>query len=156
MSSNIAAINGQCNTSSHDRRMTRKLNSKRELRAELEFSGTQHKALAIALDMDQGQLSRVLSDGCQEEPVVSDLPGITRELGPEYMQRVAIRCGGTYHHGEERTCLQAPTAVLVGLLAKGSQDNHWSPAERAAQVPGLRKLHSVIGAMLAQAEGGAE
>lgn len=165
MTHNIVAHPSHCNTASHDRRMARKLKSKRQLRLEMDLAGIQQKALAISLDMDQAQLSRTLSDGCMEEPLVSDLPGITREVGPAYMQWVAMQCGGTYHHGEQAQASTVTPAVLVALLARGSgdtisqlvqdlQDNHWSAEERMAQLPGLRKLLAVVEALLRQAEGG--
>lgn len=137
---------------------------KSRLRLEVESSGLPHKAIAIGIGMDQGQFSRVLSDEHKDALHAHTLPMLTRELGPGLIEWLAVRCGGTYIHGAE-PCRTEPPVVLIGLLAQQSgatvqqliqqlEDHVWSPGECTRAIPGLRKLHNLVGDILHQAEEG--
>ena len=144
---------------------TPKLKFKRRIRLELESSGVPHKAVAIEAGLDAGFFSRAIRDDHDEAIHAHSLPAITRELGPGLMEWLAGQCGGTYQHGADAQHIEAAPAVLIGLLAHHSgdtlqqliqdlQDQDWTPAEKAARIPGLRKLHQIVESLLADAEGG--
>lgn len=141
--------------------------SKARLRLELEAAGIPHKALAYGIMTPEAMLSRILADHCPDDLPSYKIPALTRELGPGYMEWLALQCGGVYQHGATAPGLQKPIAVLVGLLAKQSgdtiqkliqdlEDHDWSMEERQVQLPGLRKLHAIVGTLIQQAEGGAQ
>lgn len=140
--------------------------AKRRLRLEHELSGLSNKALAIGLNTAEAQLTRYEGEQYQDDLPAHKLPALTHELGPGYMQWLAIQCGGTYHHGEYAPT-PAPVPVLIGLLARQSgttlqqliqalSDHEWTPAERQADLPGLRKLRDIVGALLHESEGGVQ
>jgi len=143
-----------------------KLKSKARLRLELELSGLPQKALAYGIPTTEPQLTRYLGDQYSDDLPSYKVPGVVRELGPGYMEWLALQCGGTYHHGEMAS-IQEPVHVLVGLLARESglnlqaliqdlADRDWTPEERQAELGGLRRLLSVVQALIHSAEGGAQ
>lgn len=88
-------------------------------------------------------------------------------VGSRPQQRQPEKCGGTYTHGSDAQHIEAAPAVLIGLLAHHSgdtlqqliqdlQDQEWTPAEKAARIPGLRRLHQVVESLLVDAEGGVQ
>lgn len=145
-----------------------KLKSKARLRKEVdpELSGQSQKAIAIDLLISDPQLSRYMGDQYPDDLPAHKVPRLTRSVGPGYMEWLAIQCGGTYHHGEYAPT-SAPVPVLIGLLARQSgntlqqliqdlSDHEWTPAERQADLPGLRKLRDIVGALLHESEGGVQ
>ena len=141
-----------------------KIKSKARLRLELETAGIPHKALAYGINTPEAMLSRILADHCPDDLPSHKVPALTRELGPGYMEFLALQCGGVYHHGECPAARQS-VSVLIGLLAKESgstihqliqdlEDHAWSTEERQAQLPGLRKLEVIVRAIIQEAEGG--
>jgi hypothetical protein len=142
-----------------------KMKFKSRFRLELENTGLPHKALAFGAGIDQGQLSRMLADHHDEDLPAWRLPSVTRELGPELMEWLALQCGGTYSHGLVSAGPRLTVAVLLGQLAHQSgdclqsliqdmADAHWSQAEREVSIPGLRALREVVAALLRAAERG--
>lgn len=140
-----------------------KAKAKARLRFEIEAAGLPQKALAIGLRTSDAILSRILAEHCPDDLAAYKVPALTRELGPGYMEWLALQCGGVYHHGECQQSGQAVT-VLVGLLAKQSgatvqeliqdlSDHEWSAQERQEALPGLRKLHAVIESLIREAGG---
>ena len=151
----------QCQGKSLD---TPKLKFKRRIRMELDATGVPCKAVSIEAGLDPGFFSRAIRDEHDEAIHAHSLPAITRELGPGLMTWLAGQCGGTYQHGAEIGHIEAQPTVLIGLLAHESgdliqqliqdlADADWSPKERAARIPSLRKLHSIVESLLADAEG---
>ena len=141
-----------------------KLKSKARLRLELELSGLPQKALAYGILTTEPQLTRYLGDQYPDDLPSYKIPNVVRELGPGYMEWLAIQCGGAYHHGETAPT-QQPLHVLIGLLAKESglniqalvqdlADQDWTPEERQAELGGLRRLLAVVQALVRSAEGG--
>lgn len=137
--------------------------SKARLRLELEASGLPQKALAYGLNTAEPLLTRILADHCPDDLPSYKIPAVTRELGPGYMAWLSLQCGGVYHHGECAPAPQQTITVLIGQLAKHSgstierligdlEDQRWSAKERQAQLPGLRTLHAIVGALIRQAE----
>ena len=94
-----------------------KTKSKARLRLELEASGIPQKALAYGILTTEPLLSRILADHCPDDLPSYKIPAVTRELGPGYMQWMALQCGGVYHHGE-CPAVHQPVPVLIGLLAR--------------------------------------
>jgi len=163
MDPNIAGSATQGQSRSVD---SRKLKFKRRLRLEAELSGIPHKALAYGLATSDAQLSRYKGDQYPDSLHDYEIPDLTHELGPGFMEFLALQCGGVYTHGAAATSNQPPVAVLIGLLAKTSgdsvqqlvqalEDHDWSQEEKLASLPVLRKLYSIVGALLQDAEGGA-
>jgi len=162
MDPNIAGSATQGQSRSVD---SRKLKFKRRLRLEAELSGIPHKALAYGLATSEAQLSRYKGDQYPDSLHDYEIPGLTHELGPGFMEFLALQCGGIYTHGAAAASSHPPVAVLIGLLAKASgdsiqqlvqalEDQDWTSAEKVASIPVLRKLHSISGALLQDAEGG--
>lgn len=144
-----------------------KAKAKRRLRLEHEISGLSNKALAIGLNTSEAQLTRYEGEQYQDDLPAHKIPALTGELGPGYMEWLAVQCGGTFHHGECTPATEQPLTVFVGLLAKHSgttiqqliqdmQDHHWTPQERRDALPGLRKLQGIVETLIHEAEGGVE
>ena len=142
-----------------------KTKSKARLRLELESLGISHKALAYGTRTAEAQLTRYLGDQYTDDLPSYKIPAVVRELGPGYMEWLALQCGGAYHHGEHHLAHHSVT-VLVGLLARQSgatlqqliqdlSDQNWSSTERQADLPGLRKLRGIVEELIQGAEGGA-
>jgi hypothetical protein len=143
-----------------------KLKSKARLRLELAASGLPQKALAYGIRSCPAQVTRYLGDEYSDDLPAHKVPHLISELGPGYMEWLALQCGGSYHHGETVPAAP-PITVLVGLLARQSgntiqqliqdlSDHNWSSNERQADLPGLRKLHGIVEAILQLAEGGGQ
>ena len=141
-----------------------KLKSKRRLRLEHELSGLSNKALAIGLTTSEAQLTRYEGEQYPDDLPAHKIPALTQEAGPGFMEWLSIQCGGTFTHDRALPNHQ-PIGVLIGLLAKTSgatiqemvealEDHHWSPEERRDNLPGLRKLQAIVGALVSEAEGG--
>lgn len=144
-----------------------KLKSKARLRLELELSGLPQKALAYGLPTTEPQLTRYLGEQYPDDLPSYKIPAVVRELGPGYMEWMAIQCGGVYRHGAQATRTDATTTALIGLLAKQGgaviqqllqhlEDHIWSEAERRKDVAGLRKMKTLLESLLSEAEGGAK
>ena len=144
-----------------------KLKSKAWLRKETdpEICGQSQKAIAIDLLTTEPQLSRYLGDQYPDDLPAHKVPRLTRSVGPGYMERLAIQCGGTYHHGEQAPHSHVAVVTLIGLLAKQGgtvvqqllqhlEDQIWSESERLQDVGGLRKMKGLVESLLAEAEGG--
>nr|WP_320131979.1 hypothetical protein [uncultured Holophaga sp.] len=140
-----------------------KFQAKRRLRLELEASGQDQKPLAIEARVDDAKVTRWLHDKYVDDLPAYKVPAITRQWGPGFMEWLAIQCGGVYHHGEQVEHLRLPAVALVGLLARESgctvqqliqdlEDMHWSPDEKQARLPQLRKLLQIVQAFVAEAE----
>lgn len=140
-----------------------KSKAKARLRFEVEAAGLPQKALAIGLRTSDAILSRILAEHCPDDLPAYKIPAVVHELGPGYMEWLAIQCGGVYHHGETARAHHEPVTVLVGLLARlsgatvqqliqGISDSNWDPVERQTDLPGLRKLKAVVDALVAEAE----
>lgn len=143
---------------------TPKLKFKRRLRMELDASGTSEKAVALEARIDFGQFSRMLDATYTDALHAHHIPAFVRECGPGLMRWLAVQCGGTYQHDILPVRSDDSPLVLIGLLAHQSghsiqhliqdlQDGQWSPEERLAALPGLRKLHTVIETLIQDAEG---
>lgn len=144
-----------------------KAKAKCRLRLEHELSGLSNKALAIGLNTSEAQLTRYLGEQYPDDLPSYKIPAVVRELGPGYMEWMAIQCGGVYHHGAQATRTNATTTTLIGLLAKQGgaviqqllqhlEDHIWSEAERRKDVAGLRKMKTLLESLLTEAEGGAK
>lgn len=141
-----------------------KAKAKARLRFEIEAAGIPQKALAIGLRTSESMLSRYMAPHMPDDLPAYKVPALVRELGPGYMDWLALQCGGTYHHGEVRPVVHVPVSVLVGQLAKQSgstvqeliedlADHVWSPQERQRALIGLRNLQMVIEGLIQEAEG---
>jgi len=140
-----------------------KLKSKARLRLELETSGLPQKALAYGTRSCEAQVTRYLGEQYQDDLPSYKVPYITTELGPGYMQWLAIQCGGVYHHGAQPPHCHQSVTTLIGLLARQSgnvvqkllQDlnTHISQQE---DLPGLRKLRGIVESLIQDVEGGAQ
>lgn len=137
--------------------------AKARLRLEIAAIDLPHKALAIGLRTSDAQLSRILAEHCPDDLPAYKAPAVTRELGPGFMEWLAVQCGGTYIHNQSAPTNGETVSVLVGLLARQSgatvqeliqdmADHVWTPQERAEALPGLRKLGTVINCLIHQAE----
>ena len=142
-----------------------KAKAKCRLRLEHELSGLSNKALAIGLNTAEAQLTRYEGEQYQDDLPAHKLPALTHELGPGFMQWLALQCGGIYHHGECHAAHES-MPVLIGLLARQSgatlqqliqdlMDHEWSPSERQGELPKLRHLRATVDALIREAEGGA-
>ena len=162
MDSNLALSGAQSHPESHDGTMRRKV--KRRIRQELAITEMDQKAVAIGTSTDPGQFSRMLNDACDDSFPAHRIPALTRELGPGFMEWLALQCGGVYHHAEACHTLHASPLTLVGLLANYAgksvqqllqdfKDGVWTREERQADLPTLRKLRQVIDTLIADAEG---
>ena len=163
MDTNLARSGAQNHSETHDVTMRRKV--KWRLRKELVFADLDQKPVAIGTLTDVGQFSRMLNDNCDDTFPIHRLPALTREVGPGFMEWLALQCGGVYHHGEEPHYLRSTPLVLVGMLANLSgksvqqllqdfQDHQdWNREERQADLPNLRKLRQVVDTLIHDAEG---
>lgn len=144
-----------------------KAKAKARLRFEIEAAGIPQKALAIGLRTSDSILSRYLAWHAADDLPAYKIPSLVRELGPGYMEWLALQCGGTYHHGEGHPAAHVPVPVLVGQLAKQSgaavqqlisdlEDHVWSLQERQHALLGLRTLQQVIEGLIQEAEGSNE
>ena len=165
METNLALRGQQCQAENLDRSMKFKI--KRRLRLETEMNGGNQKALAYATGTDEGALSRMLSERCEDAFPAHKLPAQVAEQGPGLIEFLALQCGGTYLHGTEPAMLKASPTTLAGLLAKESggvvqqlvqhlEDRVWTPEERQADIPALRKLLRIAETLLADAEQGVQ
>lgn len=149
-----------------DRRM--KLKTKERLRMELALSGLPQKALAYGTGTDEAQMARMLGERYEEALPAHKIPSTVRELGPGFMEWLALQCNGIYVHGGELTLLDSPTSsALVGLLAQHAgltvqmliehfEDHVWTGDEKREVIPLLRKLRQIVDTLLSDAEGGRE
>ena len=163
MDTNLAPAGRQNQPENLDRTM--KFKFKRRLRLEIELAGGRQKPLAYETATDEGALSRMLSERCEDALPAHKLPAVTGELGPGTMEWLALQCGGVYHHGEEIHYLKSAPLALVGMLANLSgksvqqliqdfQDHQdWTQPERQADLPNLRKLRAVVETLIHDAEG---
>jgi hypothetical protein len=144
-----------------------KLKSKARLQLELAASGLPQKALAYGIRTSEAQMSRYLGDQSPDDLPSYKVPYLTTELGPGYMEWLAIQCGGVYHHGKQGHISHESVTTLIGLLAKQSgnvvqqllqhlEDHIWSEKERLEDLPSLRKLQAIIQSLVQDAEGGAQ
>lgn len=142
-----------------------KLKLKARLRAETDpnICGQAQKAIAYDLRTSDAQLTRYLGDQYPDDLPAHKVPHLTRSTGPGYMEELARLCGGVYHHGEHAPHLHQDVVVVIGLLANQSgkvvqqllQDlnKHLNQKE---DLPGLRKLRTLVETLIADVEGGGE
>ena len=162
MVANLAYENPQRHLENIDR--AAKVRMKHRLRLELELAGIPQKALAIGARIDEGQLSRMLSDRNEEALPAHKFPVITQELGPGLMEWLAIQCGGLYSHGAEGPLIEGPLATLVGKLAHQTgevvqqlifvmESKHINIDEQKDVIAALRGMAQTTQALLNTTEG---
>lgn len=150
----IHSLNHQCNGSSVD---PGKLRIKRRMRLELELSGRQHKAISIGMGVDQAILSRWLNDQYPDVMPSHRLPDWEREVGPglwEWLEQERPAAPSQQHPDiAGLTILLAKVGgQCVSELIQALADHEWSEDERRANLPALRKLQSVVNALVHEAE----
>jgi hypothetical protein len=144
---------------------TQKNKVKQRLRFEIELTGTPQKALAASTCTDVATISKMLDEKYRESPYAHMIPGITREMGPGFMEWLAMQCGGIYLHGAEPLAYPGTLRDLIGTLAHQSgstiqelvrdlKDSGWEAEARCAAIPGLRTLRNVIDTLIFTAERG--
>lgn len=159
MDTNLA-LNGQQNQpEKFDKVM--KVKVKRRIRMELDLSGAPQRPVAIETGTDEGAFSRMINDRYEDAFPVHKVPALVRELGPGFMEWLALQCGGTYHHDETPHLMHTAPLALVGLLANTAgrtiqhlltdiQDHKdWNHQD----LPNLRKLEAIIDTLIHDAEG---
>ena len=156
MHSSVGSPAGQDNNRSID---PQRKKFKARLRREVEISEIPQKAFAYGLKTSEAQLTRYLGDQYPNALHDHELPAVTRELGPGYMEWLAIQCGGVYHHGEHAPHCHQSVVVVIGLLAKQSgavvqqllQD--LKASGKHDELPGLRRLKILVETLIADVEG---
>ncbi|MCE5282538.1 MAG: hypothetical protein LLG93_10595 [Deltaproteobacteria bacterium] len=107
----------------------------------------------------------MLNDKYQDAFPLHKLPAQVAEQGPGLIEFVAMQCGGTFVSSDPGPAAPGSLCDLIGLLAHQSghtvqvlvqdlNDMVWSPEERLAAIPGLRKLRLVVDTLLTEAEAG--
>lgn len=92
------------------------------------------------------------------------VPAWSNVYGPSLLEWIAIQCGGMFI--PHPSFLKQPVTVLIGLLAEQSgatinhlvrdlEDHVWTKEEKAATLPDLRKLRTILDTLIHDAEGGA-
>ena len=151
---------GSSASQSHSRSIDHlKLKFQSRFRLEVSTAGIPQKALAYDIRTDEAKVTRYLSDQYPDDLPLWRLPLVTASLGPGLMEFTAIQCGGVYHHGEHAPHCHKSVTTLLGLLAKQSggvvqqllQDLGKHPD---ADLPGLRRLKTVVEELIADVEGG--
>jgi len=162
MVANLDYANTQRHQENIDR--TAKAKVKHRLRLEIELAGIPQKALAIGAHLDEGQLSRMLNDKSEEALPAHKIPAVVQEVGPGFMEWLALQCGGIYTHGSEAVLLQGSLPTLVGNLAAQTgecvkqlitvMESHQVNVDTEKDVvAGLRQLALNIQTLLLHAEG---